>query len=164
MNKKDYFLFGLVILSAILFFVGTVREDVNREKTSKCTPPQSSETSRIKDTGLCAVLVTTNMVSVPCNCGFCRPEDGIRVPEHINRLGYDLELRIETNYLHVIHMANRAYLYNPAKSANEVAQSHLSSLTNGICYSAEAWTNATPECPEPPDLRQLNSKVLTPHD
>ena len=109
-------------------------------------------------------VVTTNLVSVPCKCGYCRPEEGIRVPEHINQLGYDLELRIETNYLHVIHMSDRAYLYNPAKSANEVAQSHLSSLTNGIYYSEEAWTNATPERPERPDLRQTNSHVLTPHD
>lgn len=49
-----------------------------------------------------AMLVTTNLVSVPCQCGFCHPEQGIVVPEHMNRIGYDMAVQVSTNYLPVI--------------------------------------------------------------
>ena len=51
---------------------------------------------------LAAVLVTTNLVSVPCNCGYCRPSEGIRVPEHIGVVGYDLKVVVSTQYLPIV--------------------------------------------------------------
>ena len=52
-----------------------------------------------------AVLVSTNLVSQPCTCGFCRPEQGIRVPEHINQVGYDLRIEVSTNYLPIVTLS-----------------------------------------------------------
>lgn len=49
-----------------------------------------------------AVLITTNIVSQPCPCGFCDNARGIRVPEHIGVIGYDLRVEVSTNYLPVI--------------------------------------------------------------
>ena len=51
-----------------------------------------------------AVLVSTNLVSQPCPCGFCDNARGIRVPEHINQIGYDLRFEVSTNYLPVIYL------------------------------------------------------------
>lgn len=51
---------------------------------------------------LYAVLITTNIVSQPCNCGFCDNAHGIRVPEHINSIGHDLRIEVSTNYLPVV--------------------------------------------------------------
>lgn len=62
---------------------------------------QNSYFSLFHDTEYYAIQVTTNLVSVPCNCGFCRPEEGIAVPEHINQIGYDLKYEISTNYFPV---------------------------------------------------------------
>ena len=60
---------------------------------------------------LVAVLITTNLVSHPCaggvqgeKCQFCRPEQGMRVPEHINQIGYDMDWVVRTQYLPVIEM------------------------------------------------------------
>jgi hypothetical protein len=51
---------------------------------------------------IAARLVVTNLVHVPCRCGFCRPEEGVAVPEHLNRIGYDLAYEVSTNYLPVV--------------------------------------------------------------
>ena len=56
---------------------------------------------------LFAVLVTTNLVSQPCPCGFCNPARGLRVPEHINQIGYDLRIEISTNYLPIIFLPKK---------------------------------------------------------
>ena len=50
-----------------------------------------------------AILVTTNVIPQDCPCGFCDPSQGITVPEHINRIGYDLRIEIVTNYLHIVY-------------------------------------------------------------
>ena len=51
---------------------------------------------------LFAVIVSTNLVRVPCTCGYCRPSEGIAVPEHVNALGYDTVLQVSTNYLPIV--------------------------------------------------------------
>lgn len=51
---------------------------------------------------LSAVLIQTNLYHRPCPCGFCRPSEGIAVPEHINAIGYDLVYKVSTNYLPLV--------------------------------------------------------------
>lgn len=51
-----------------------------------------------------AVLVSTNILSHPCPCGFCK--DGVVIPEHINQIGYDLYISITTNYLPIVELPN----------------------------------------------------------
>ena len=51
---------------------------------------------------LSAVLIQTNLCYRPCPCGFCRPSEGIAVPEHINTIGYDLVYKVSTNYLPLV--------------------------------------------------------------
>ena len=53
---------------------------------------------------LYAVLISTNIVAQPCPCGFCDNARGIRVPEHIGVIGYDLKLVVSTNYLPVLYI------------------------------------------------------------
>lgn len=52
-----------------------------------------------------AEVVTTNLVRVPCACGFCRPAEGIVVPEHINQIGYDLKVVVSTSYCPVVSIS-----------------------------------------------------------
>lgn len=49
-----------------------------------------------------AVLISTNLVSQPCSCGFCDPSRNIAVPEHINSIGHDLRIVVSTNYLPIV--------------------------------------------------------------
>ena len=60
---------------------------------------------------LVAVLITTNLISHPCTggtpggkCQWCNPEYGAVVPEHMNRIGYDMDWVVTTQYLPVIEM------------------------------------------------------------
>ena len=53
---------------------------------------------------LYAVLISTNIVSQPCPCGFCDNARGIRVPEHVGVIGYDLRIEVSTNYLPVLYL------------------------------------------------------------
>ena len=60
---------------------------------------------------LVAVLITTNLVSHPCSggvpgekCKWCNPELGLAVPEHMNRIGYDMDWVVTTQYLPVVEM------------------------------------------------------------
>ena len=53
---------------------------------------------------LYAQLVSTNLVRIPCTCGYCRPSEGIAVPEHINQIGYDLKVEISTSYYPVVSL------------------------------------------------------------
>ena len=53
---------------------------------------------------LYAVLISTNIVSQPCPYGFCDNARGIRVPEHVGVIGYDLRIEVSTNYLPVIYL------------------------------------------------------------
>lgn len=65
---------------------------------------------------LVAVLITTNLMYHPCTggtpgekCKWCDSEPSFygcaaRVPEHINRIGYDCDWVVTTNYLPVIEM------------------------------------------------------------
>lgn len=58
---------------------------------------------------LVAVLITTNLVFHPCSGGVpggkCKWCDGpIRVPEHMNRIGYDMDYVVVTQYLPVIEI------------------------------------------------------------
>lgn len=49
-----------------------------------------------------AMHITTNLVHRPCSCGFCRPSEGIAVPEHINALGFDTFVEVSTNFLQIV--------------------------------------------------------------
>lgn len=63
-----------------------------------------------------AVLITTNLMYHPCTggvpgsiCKWCDSEPSLygsvaKVPEHINRIGYDMDWVVTTNYLPVIEM------------------------------------------------------------
>lgn len=51
---------------------------------------------------LAAMLITTNLIHRPCPCGFCRPSEGIAVPEHINALGFDTFVEVSTNFLPIV--------------------------------------------------------------
>lgn len=51
---------------------------------------------------LYAQVISTNLVHVPCPCGFCRPSEGIAVPEHINQLGFDTKLVVSTSYYPIV--------------------------------------------------------------
>ena len=69
---------------------------------------------------LVAVLITTNLASHLCTggtpgekCKWCDLESSpygyaARVPEHINRIGYDCDWVVTTNYLPVIEMPTQA--------------------------------------------------------
>ena len=119
MEKIDGFLFGMLLVAISGLFIGFAIEDKNRGKqTSPSTShiENSSQEiaalqSRIRaienvisnsNDYLLVEVVTTNLVSVPCKCGFCRPNEGIRVPEHINQIGYDLEYQITTSRYPVV--------------------------------------------------------------
>ena len=56
------------------------------------------------DISLYAQLVSTNLVRIPCTCGYCRPSEGIAVPEHINQIGYDLKVQVSTSYYPVVSL------------------------------------------------------------
>ena len=51
---------------------------------------------------LAAMLITTNLVHRPCQCGFCRPSEGIAVLEHINAIGFDTFVEVSTNFLPIV--------------------------------------------------------------
>lgn len=70
------------------------------QRNKLCLKSQDAEVK--EERNLYAMLVTTNIVSQPCDCGWCRPEQGIRVPEHIGVIGYDLRIEVSTNYLPVV--------------------------------------------------------------
>lgn len=53
-------------------------------------------------TNLVALLIVTNLVSVQCKCGFCNGY--VVVPEHMNRVGYDLKEVVVTNRIPVVVM------------------------------------------------------------
>lgn len=119
-DKTDVFSFGLLAIALIGLFVGIALEDQSRAKhTRQSTTSTGTATSseiadlqaRIKtienvisnsNDYLLVEVVTTNLVSVPCKCGYCRPNEGIRVPEHINQIGYDLEYQITTSRYPVV--------------------------------------------------------------
>ena len=82
-----------LLMAYFLFDVGkTLYKDLSG-KSQPSDPPQPT---------LYALLVTTNLVSQPCTCGFCDPSRGTRVPEHINQIGYDLRLQVSTNFLPIV--------------------------------------------------------------
>ena len=109
-----------IAILIIGLFVGAVlgRQSMSkhtRQDTTSTEPATSSEIAdlqaRIKtienvisnsNDYLLVEVVTTNLVSVPCKCGYCRPNEGIRVPEHINQIGYDLEYQITTSRYPVV--------------------------------------------------------------
>lgn len=51
---------------------------------------------------LYAMVVETRLEPCRCECGYCDPERGIAVPEHVNRVGYDLKEVTVTNYWPVV--------------------------------------------------------------
>lgn len=62
----------------------------------------SASSTHISPSNLYAEIISTNLVSVPCPCGFCKPDQGIAVPEHINQIGYDLKVVVSTSYYPIV--------------------------------------------------------------
>ena len=101
-------LLGISIL-AIIVFIRSVShfnscEFCSYDKSDKCIICGSQINPQINRTtnNLYAVHVSTNLVSTPCNCGYCDPSSGIRVPEHINQIGYDLKVVVSTSFYPVV--------------------------------------------------------------
>ena len=105
MNKNEYIqiiiAYGIGILAlivSVLVLIGWI------PKTDNCIICGDSifVSSKSISGNIYAVHVSTNLVSVPCKCGFCDPERGVRVPEHINQIGYDLKYEVSTSYYPVV--------------------------------------------------------------
>ena len=111
--KKDYEnsdrkFFGFatcIILFAIVAFFLTTLFVVNFATRNKANAELRKELESITG-NIYAVHVSTNLVSVPCRCGYCDPSRGIRVPEHINQIGYDLKVVVSTSYYPVVILKN----------------------------------------------------------
>lgn len=92
----------LIVLAAVQVHSakGIERRVANLERSvcARCAAPSGRAVER----PLAAVLVTTNLVPQACKCGFCRPEEGIYVPEHIGSVGHDLRVEVTTNYLPIV--------------------------------------------------------------
>ena len=43
----------------------------------------SAVSTHISPSNLYTEIISTNLVSVPCPCGYCKPDLGIAVPEHL---------------------------------------------------------------------------------
>lgn len=72
------------------------------ELKARLSEIESALTNGTSDISLYAQLVSTNLVRIPCSCGYCRPSEGIAVPEHVNALGFDTILQVSTNYLPIV--------------------------------------------------------------
>ena len=64
----------------------------------------SAVSNHISPTNLYTEIISTNLVSVPCPCGYCKPDQGIAVPEHINQIGFDLKVVVSTSYYPVVSL------------------------------------------------------------
>ena len=92
----------VVYLLCLMAFIGMITSLVAEKSTQdKHQHFPDSEPS------LYAVLVSTNLVSQPCPCGFCDYSKGIAVPEHIGVVGCDLRIEVSTNLLPVISIPAR---------------------------------------------------------
>ena len=67
-----------------------------------CKKASSASSTHISPSNLYTEIISTNLVSVPCPCGFCKPDQGIAVPEHINQIGYDLKVVVSTSYYPIV--------------------------------------------------------------
>lgn len=96
----------LMAVACTVVLCGALRDsarELSKERTvhvvlgvERQTPPADG------GDGSVAVLVSTNIVPQACKCGFCRPEEGICVPEHIGSVGHDLRVEVTTNYLPIV--------------------------------------------------------------
>lgn len=96
---------ALVAMLVVAFDHGLLLRDVEerierRERESAILYGQALRCGAERP--LVARQVVTNLVRVACACGFCDPERGIVVPEHVNAVGYDLAVVVQTNYLPVV--------------------------------------------------------------
>lgn len=94
---------GLVVASVLAFgeCVGGCLRQTYRTISSE---EQSALSVSVQRKSPYAVLVSTNVVSQPCPCGLCDNARGIRVPEHVGVIGYDLRIVVSTNYLPVLYL------------------------------------------------------------
>ena len=100
-DRKFFGFAACIILFAIVAFFLTTLLVVNFATKNKATEELRKELESIPG-NIYAVHISTNLVSTPCNCGYCRPSEGIRVPEHINQIGYDLKVVVSTSYYPVV--------------------------------------------------------------
>ena len=75
------------------------------ELKARLSEIESAITNGTSDISLYAQLVSTNLVRIPCACGYCRPSEGIVVPEHLNKIGYDLKVVVSTSYCPVVSIS-----------------------------------------------------------
>lgn len=107
---KFFPLFGISAVVALALTIGFSRYKLDKiEKewrrniehlSRQDSPFLQTETALSKP--LAAMLITTNLVHRPCPCGFCRPSEGIVVPEHINAIGFDTFVEVSTNFLPIV--------------------------------------------------------------
>ena len=103
MTQNRMFLFISFVLWGLVVPISLAICTLVDSKSAKLEAMESLSTaiSNYHET-LFAELVTTNLVSVPCNCGHCRPSEGIVIPEHIGVVGYDLKVVVSTQYLPIV--------------------------------------------------------------
>ena len=104
-DRKFFGFAACIILFAIVAFFLTTLLVVNFATKNKATEELRKELESISG-NVYAVQLSTNLVSVPCRCGYCDPSRGIRVPEHINQIGYDLQVVVSTSYYPVVILKN----------------------------------------------------------
>ena len=100
-ERNLYRFMTCVILCALGFFALMVFLVVGFTQSKKSKQEHIAAVENIPD-NLYAVHVSTNLVSVPCKCGFCDTARGVRVREHINQIGYDLKYEVSTSYYPVV--------------------------------------------------------------
>lgn len=109
-RAKFFPLFGISAVIAIALTIGFFYYKVDKIETEwrrnieriagQDSLFRQTETSLSKTPA--AMLITTNLVHRLCPCGFCRPSEGIAVPEHINALGFDTFVEVSTNFLPIV--------------------------------------------------------------
>ena len=92
----------VVYLLCLMAFIGMLMDLFAKKK-----PQDKHQHFPDSEPSLYAVLVSTNLVSQPCPCGFCDYSKGIAVPEHIGVVGCDLRIEVSTNLLPVISIPAR---------------------------------------------------------
>ena len=94
------FLLESLTISLILLFYCMAFALTAKHKTHVKYVPQAQQ---FPIDEVAAVYITTNLVNQECTCGWCDASRGIAIPEHMNRIGYDLRIEVVTNYLPIVY-------------------------------------------------------------
>ena len=94
----------LVLMSITLLLMGAFAISSSLSKKHQALDSLSPDISNYHE-HLFAILVTTNLVSIPCKCGYCT--ESARVPEHIGKVGCDHDLLVSTQYLPIVKIIKK---------------------------------------------------------